>query len=502
MKWILRYRELSTAIALLMAQLFVGCGSQHSTEAIKPELDSINYASYIAVGPDTAIYPIHQTTSSQREPIDEYGLQNLFDQNDKTGWFSEPGLHAGEWIEFKFDRLPVSRLQIVALDSFIVARVQEVEITVNDSVLGIFPIQAFISIHTPISKLRIKAVDADGLNIVNPPLTQDTTSTIRTAYLTYASHYNSRSFAIAELRLFDEKGKLLPIKAIPNRTAKINLWSQTDSRLITDGNTKTGFAEENEVDHRINFAFEVFTPITRIAVWNGIDRKPESGYIQKAILSIAGHPEASFILKPGYNEYVLPFPMVSRLFTLRLLSTKKMAFSELRFYDGARYYIPYPDSAGIKTHIRLDSLQNTDLSPVLNHRIYVKERKVILNSDTIRRSDYRDLPINMLNGAETNEYQAVFRANGTFEIERNLMLETYGKAIQISQSRFLLTGYWTQIQKTSDGHVVLYVNADILISNNANSVISHRQLYNQSLLFRSNGEFLSLDNYGILRLTY
>lgn len=497
-----RHRVLLTSVFILSGLIISRCGTKNNNRISIPELDSMDYKAYIEKGPDSSIYPMHQRVSSQREPVSEFGLQQLFDGNDNTGWFSESGLHAGEWIEFHFSALQAARLQILPIDSFIVARVSQLEVTLNDSISGIYPANANIPLSFPIYKIKIRAIDADGLNSVKPPFQQDTTSTTRIAYITYASHYNSRSFALAELKFMDNNNQLIPVKAIPVRKAKINMWSSTDSRLITDGNSHTGWNVKDKIEHKINLAFEAFTPVTRIALWNGIENKPELGFVQKVILSIAGRPEASFTLKPGYNEYILSSPMVSRLYTLRLLSTKNMSFSEIRLFDGARYYIPYPDSAAVKSKRMFDSLQTSMLSPVLNHRIYVKDRKVVLLSDTVRRTDYSDLPISMLQGAETNEYEAVFRSNGTFEILRYQISEQYGKQIRIAENHYRITGFWEPSQIFSNGHITLQITADIQIIHSENSQTNVRHIKHQLLTFRTEGHSLLLDGYGRLQLTY
>ncbi len=479
-----------------------GCGSSSRTEQQKPELDTLNYDKYIVNTPDSSVYPILQQVSSQREPLLDFGLQQVFDGDISTSWQSEPGLHAGEWVSMLFNSLPVSRISIHVSDTFLVAKVSQIEVWINDSLLGIFPPKSIIPYNGSLNKLTIRAVDADGLNTVDVLPIQDTTRLERIAYQQFSSYYNSKPFAISEIELFDKVGKKIAVQAIPYRISKINTWDFTDPSSISDGDLTTGWSHSTIKEHRFNLLFNDFTPVTRVKLYNGIIQQPNIKGIQKCILSIPGRPEAQWTLKPGWNEYHLPMPMVGKMYTLRMISTQPMGLAELFFYDGARYYQPYSDSLQILIQQTKDTLSKTSLQSVLNNRLRFKERVVVLKSDTISSQNYKELPISKLQGATTSSYDLILRANRTIELNAEIMKEVYGKEIRIIIENHSFTGRWKIKSCTTDGTVILKVTGTLITKRSESGNSSRFEKNNYDLQFTATGKFLDMGELGKMMIRY
>lgn len=479
-----------------------GCGSSSRQAEQKPELDTLSYHQYIVNEPDSSVYPVLQQVSSQREPISDYGLQQLFDGNPATSWQSEPGLHAGEWVSFEFESLPVSRIAIHVSDTFLVARVNQIEVWINDSLLGQFPAKSTINYKGDLKKIFIRAVDADGLNLVDIPPVQDTTQLERIAYRQFSSYYNSKPFAISEIAFFNPQGKKIPVQAIPYRMAKINTWDYTPPSDIADGDLTTGWSNLYLKEHRINIAFDDFTPVTRVKLFNGIERNSKIKGIQKCILSIPGRPEAQWTLKPGWNEYKLPLPMVGKMFTLRMVSTQPMGLAELFFYDGARYFQPYSDSLRIQIQQIKDTLNKTSLQPALNNRLYFKERIVVLKSDTVSNKNYKDLPISQLQGARTSSYDLILRANQSIELKSELMKENYGREIRIILENKSLIGRWMVKSKDDNGDVVIQVKGVLKITRTESGKTNQLIQEDYSAIFKASSKLLYMGDWGEMMISY
>lgn len=487
---------------LTVVVIAAGCGtSSRSTEQV-PELDTLSYDKYIVHDVDSSVYPVLQQTSSQREPLADYGLQQLFDGNLSTSWQSEPGLHSGEWVSFQFQSLPVSSISVQISDTFLVARVNQVEIWINDSLMGLYPAKSVINFQGSLHKLTIRAVDADGLNAVDVLPVQDTTGLERIAYRQFSSYYNSKPFAISEIELYNKEGIKIPVQAIPYRTAKINTWDITHPSVISDGDLTTGWSHLSLKEHRLNFGFSDFTPVTRVKLYNGIANHEKIKGIQKCILSIPGRPESQWTLKPGWNEYRLPMPMVGKMYTLRMISTQPMGLAELFFYDGAKYYQPFSDSLRILIQQTKDTLSKTSLRPVLNNRLYFKERVVILKSDTVSSRNYKELPVSQLQGATTSSYDLILRANQSIELNTEVMKEIYGKEIRIIIENRSLAGRWKIKSCAPDGTVLLEVTGRLSTSRSEAGKTSHHIKNNYSVQFTASSPYIHMGELGRMTISY
>jgi len=487
---------------LTAAVIAVGCGSSSRSAQQAPELDTLSYDKYIVNIPDSSVYPVLQQVSSQREPISDFGLQQVFDGDFSTSWQSEPGLHAGEWVSLQFDSLPVSRISIQVLDSFLVAKVTNIEVWINDSLLGTFPAKSVIPFNGTLKKIKVRAVDAEGLNVVDVLPEQDTTGLERIAYRQLSSYYNSKPFAISEIEFFDKQGKKIAVQAIPYRTAKINTWDFTDPSTISDGDLTTGWSHISLTEHRLNFGFSDFTPVTRVKLYNGIANHEKIKGIQKCILSIPGRPEAQWTLKPGWNEYRLPMPMVGKMYTLRMIATQPMGLAELFFYDGARYYQPYSDSIRILIQQTKDTLSKTSLQSVINNRTRFKERIVVLKSDTISSRNYKELPVSQLQGATTSSYDLILRANQSIELNTEVMKEVYGKEIHIIIENRSFTGKWKIKNRLTDGNVVIEVAGRLKVTRSGLGKTTQSLKENYTTQFTASSSFLNMGELGRMMISY
>lgn len=480
----------------------MACGSPSRTVNQSAELDTLDYDKYIVNIPDSSIYPVLQQVSSQREPISNYGLHQAFDGDLSTSWQSEPGLHAGEWVCLQFHSLPISKILVHVFDTFLVAKVSLIEIWINDSLLGIFSPKSEIPFKGFLNKLIIRAVDADGLNTVDIPPIQDTTALERIAYRKFSSYYNSKSFAISEIELFDIDGGKLPVQAIPYRIAKINTWDFNNPSAISDGDLNTGWSNSSMIEHRINFEFSDFTPVTKVKLFNGIANDKNIKGIQKCILSIPGRPDAQWTLKHGWNEYQLPMPMVGKMYTLRMISTKPMGLAEIFFFDGAKYYQPYSDSLQIHIQQIKDTLSKTSLKSVLNNRLQFKERVLILKSDTIQSRSYKELSVNQLQGATTTFYDLILRANHSIELNIEVMKEIYGKEIRIIIEKHAFAGSWKIKSFDSDEKIWLEATGRLVTSRSETGKTSQFINENYSVTLLAAAPYLYLGDFGRMMISY
>ena len=176
---------------------FPGCQLDKLESSSSQQTDTLDYSKYVISTIDHHIYPQLQRVSSQREPIDEFGLQMIFDGKLNTGWCSSPGLHIGEWIEFDFDSIWIEQMKITLSDTFWTANVSEIEVFINDSLYGVFYSDNYIQISKNVYRLRIQALNSDKGNKVELPVEQQFGKE-RIVSQTIINYYNSKSFGIAD----------------------------------------------------------------------------------------------------------------------------------------------------------------------------------------------------------------------------------------------------------------------------------------------------------------
>lgn len=436
----------------------ISCGPPAAKPVGKPELDTSLYSKYIAKGPDTNIYPVHQRTTSQRYPLEKYGLQQLFDGDRKTWWCSQPGLNYGEGVEFVFPGLEATQVRIYLAEDVTVTRVNGLRVYVNDSLYGTFPSGAPVVIKGRLNKLRVVAADAEGMNEVKLPVVNDTVGNHRVAYQILRTRYNSHSIGIAEIEITGANNRRLPVKAIPYRYATIQsafIADQASRYNMFDGNEHTGTVYfEGGGKGKIIMIFDDFTPLTRMRMYTGVHDLEDFPFVNKMGVSIAGKKEFVFTLQPGENIVELEEPFVARSITLTFYDFERGwtvgTLAEWYGYDGARWYQVIPDSSAERLPALVDTLKRTPLHFVLDNRVYYSVRNLELVADTFRMENYEHISPNYLSRSEEDHFEALFRSNGSMEYRLYRVVDNYGKSPQRKVEEHQLTGRWRLVERSNE----------------------------------------------------
>jgi|GEM_PF-6191220 len=451
--------KLSTALPVILCLMFALQRCSNRPEVVaRPELDTSLYSKYIVKGPDTNLYPQHQWVSSQRFPLDKYGLQHAFDGDPKTWWCSQAGLNYGEGLALSFEPLDISAVQIDIANDFTVAKVSAVKVFINDSLYGIFPSGTRVAVNEKLQKLTLIAADAEGLNEVKLPIENDSTTAFKTVYSILKTRYNSRSFGIAEVSLYGPEGRKLPLQPIPYRNATVipaQISYPADRYYLFDGDPATGavWTEANGQGKCI-LNFDDYAPVTRLRIVAGITGFESVQPIARMGISISGKDEFMFTLKPGENTIDLPEPMVAKLFTFTVHEFAPGAalgsVAELYAWDGAKWYSVVADSTAERIPVLTDTMAATPLHFVLDNRVYYSARKLELITDTFRLPNYENVSPDHMRTDETVDNDVLFRTNQTMEFNSRRMLMTYGARPSARLETHSLYGYWRLVLRSPE----------------------------------------------------
>jgi hypothetical protein len=476
---------------------FSGCQFDKLESPSSLQTDTVDLSKYIESTIDHHTYPLLQRFSSQREPIEEFGLQMIFDGKLNTGWCSAPGLHIGEWIEFDFDSVWIEQMKITLSDTFWTANVTQIEVFINDSLHGIFYSNSNIQISKNVSRLRIQALNSDKGNQVELPV-EPQRGKERLVAQTITNYYNSKSFGIAEVVLYDKNKKPIPISAIPIKNSYVSTNSSLSTLSLSDGKMNSGFDIKDYFEGIIFARFKDYTPITKIKLLNGINGNLS---IDSMVLISQGNPDQYYKLKSGWNYLTLKEPMVSKFYHFRLIGKKSKALAEILFYDGARYYQLRNDSIAIQHQQWKDSMKISAFKPMIDNWISYKTRTITLTNDTILFDDIRNLPSKFIESEKLVEYTFVFRSNYTLNWKRKTTIINYQKNTSIRTEELNVEGFWNCIGNYSDARQ-LSITAQVMKRFLSEKSIGKWMKADVTQIATIDGQWLNVGDWGSVKFTY
>ena len=454
------------AIYVFLMVLIVSCGSPLKTkmENLQPELDTAFYNKYIEKGPDNHLYPVFIATSSQREPSEKFGTSALMDGNLNTYWCSGNGLNTGEYIMMDVENLPATSLKVFIANDKVMARISTVTVIVNDSLLGNFPSGAPINLPKGVKRIKLIAGETDGLNEVKLPILNDSLSTIQVTKKNIISRYNSKSFGIAELEFYDNKGKKLPLKSPPNKKAIVqgafNL-NPEERFYLFDGNigTSTQWFQSGG-QGKLLLIFPDFTPMTKLRIFTGGTDYLNYSATEEISLQINGKKEQKYSLKMGLNEINLTEPLVARTFTLSFYKFQGGGgfggISEIQGFDGARWYTIEPDSMYLRADRLRDSLMNTPIGSIMNVQVSYLYEYAVLKTDTVVIKNANEIPQALIDKRVFQKSTLLIRSNYTWEANAQTSTITYGKKVTLVDTKKNMFGDFKLASRSAD-QVVLNV---------------------------------------------
>jgi hypothetical protein len=438
----------------------ISCGSPLKTklESMQPELDTAFYNKYIEKGPDTNMYPVFISTSSQRDPSEKFGTPNLMDGNMDTYWSSSFGLNTGEHLSIELGNIPAHTCKIHISKDMVMARIFTVSVFVNDSLLGNFPSGAPITLPKGNKKLKIIAGETDGLNEVKLPIINDSTNQMQVTRKDIITRYNSKSFGISEIEFFNDQGKKMPVKALPIRRATVMgaFNANPDERFyLFDGNTGTSALWSQAAGTgKLVFTFPDFTPFTKLRIYIGHTDYLNYPFVAEVGLQIGGKKEQKFTLKPGLNEMNMTEPFVARTYTLTFYKfangAPAGAINEIQGFDGARWFSIEPDSMYTRADRLRDSLAHTPVKNILNTQTTYAYDYTLLNNDTVIIRNANNIPQQYVDKKVAQKSTILIRSNYTWEATTVTTTLTVGKKTSLVETRKNMFGDYKIASKNAE----------------------------------------------------
>lgn len=445
------------ALFLFLWTLSTGCGSSGNADE---EGEGTVFDTVPVFEKDTFLYPLSTRSSSYLFPEVNYGEVKAFDDDPGTSWQTLPGLVTGEYIEFDFDSLFLSAVDLTVGNELRLARVKNVKVYTEGNLLGTFPPGGRIPIGKKLNLLRIELGETDGINKIDIPFTTDSTRAVLTEAVQMESIYSSKSAAISEIRFYGENNARLPIRSLPVKKAKMNLYGSEkpqavyNGRLMFDGRKGFGWkGPENAPDEKVLlFSFDedqvingLFFPFT------------ENLNVTKIGFRLRKRPLPEYKVVAGMGNGIF-IPLKNTLkgknFELLILETRNNEtpfIPELLFHDGSRLFSVYSDSLEFFQKQRVDSAQGTPLAGFLDSRIVgntsEKEYAHPLNVIFAKTKTVKDtLPQKAL----TVRTSFRLSSNGTFIIDETRDEQFFGPKPYSVQTRRSAEGYWLMNAKNGE----------------------------------------------------
>ncbi|MGQ3014697.1 MAG: hypothetical protein ACT6QS_13390 [Flavobacteriales bacterium] len=474
-------RLLYMGLVLLILCIFTGCNGCNNDPRLSQELEGMEYLTPPAFEKDSNIYPIYIRASSVKSPYEKFSLEHLFDNDPKTYWETTPGNTTGEYIEWLWDSLYLSTMELKLSKEIFHAPVLNFNVYIDHVMLGNFTSGAQIPVNRKCAHVRIELAATAGLNSADIPFVNDSLGTTEIRTQKISSIYSSKSAAASELTLYGEGGKKLPFKTLAKVKAFINSNSTEKPKeffnldLLFDGNTQTAWQSIAD-PHTVLFSFAEEQVISEIRF--PMQRENETN-IQSFSFGLRKRELPVYFLKENNNQgrVVLDKVFKGRNYELTIHSTTNKIYpliSELVFFDGSRPFRIHSDSSEIRERLLLDSLHNTPLEKLVNNRqVFTRETAVYAHS----LLDLKKPEITEKAPVETHSKDIVFhiRSNQTIDIAQHHRYTRSGKdRSEAGSSVLVLEGLWRVLRKNSES-AEIQIRGDVLRRSSGSDGVVHTE---------------------------
>lgn len=451
------YFILFAGVAMLLSALF-GCSSNPNIE----QGEGLVFDTVPVFEKDTFLYPLAVRSSSFLYPEVYFGDIKTIDGDYGTAWQTLPGLVTGEYVEFDFDSLYLGSLSIVASTDIRYSKVKNVQLYIEGKSIGVFPIDMRIPLNRKVNTIRIELGETEGINTADIPFEIDSTTAILHEKLITESVYASKSVAIFEFEFLNEKNEILPIRSLPVKKAKMNLYGVAEpqqlnnARLLFDGRKEFGWKGTNEPEKVLLFSFSedqiingIFFPFR-----DKLNLKKIGFRLRKRSL-----PEYEVKYTAGNGIFIaLKNTLKGKNFELLILETENNEapfIPEMLFHDGSRLFSIYSDSLQIYQQQRLDSSLNNPLADYIDNRVVTrsawKEYALPLKEVFSKNKTGKDtLP------QKSIQLENTFRlcSNGTFLAKEIRKEQSYGEQAALTTTTIQAEGYWILKSKTKEQTII------------------------------------------------
>ncbi len=380
--------------------------------------------------------------TSVNMPEDQFGPENVFDNDPNTSWVTMPGAGPGEGLFFSFETpIHIDAISIQSLPgSDSIAELTMVRLYVN-GVSG-----PYYSMHREESVLIDRKVKSLFIRITGSEYFGNEEPWNGLCY------YGSLPVGISEVNLFveNEDGEEVPLRIQPIAGATGNIQASSsldpvesynpdflfDSRSDfgwSDGNTESSGQGEN-----LSFHFDQSRRIEKIKIWNGYHRSQTHFDQNERVAGFSFGPEGEDGSEYQLSDTMVPqvitleTPLEGQNFSLNILDVyegatyKDLVISELRFFDGNDWFQLQSGEGEIRKRQLLEWAQNTDAGVFIDRQVYAEiwTEDAIVQQTFILRSNGSFIVwkhLDMDDGSET------MYADGNWQIIDDNSVRIFGK---------------------------------------------------------------------------
>lgn len=326
--------------------------------------------------------------TSVNMPEDQFGPENVFDNDPSTSWVTMPGAGPGEGLFFSFE-IPI-HIDSISMRSLpgsnSIEELTSVQLYINGVSGPYYNMhwEETVPIDRKVKSLFIRITGTEYFGNEVP--------------WNGISYNGSLSVGISEVNLFvkskDGQGVPLQIQPITKSSGSIQASSSLDpveaynpdflfdSRSDfgwSDGNTESSGQGEN-----LSFHFDQSQRIEKIKIWNGYHRSQTHFEQNERVASFSFGPEGEDGSVYPISDTMVPqvitleTPLEGQNFSLNILDVyegatyKDLVISELRFFDGNDWFQLQSGEGEIRKNQLLEWAQNTDAGVFIDRQVYAE----------------------------------------------------------------------------------------------------------------------------------
>jgi len=380
----------------------LSCGDSENLESevteVPPEIvemDSVFQSSSENI--DIAVLPeeIHAIeylelcyATSINIPENQYGPENVFDNDSTTFWATMPGAAPDEGIFFSFEEpLDIETIQFETLsESADFVPIKNTRLYIN-------------GVEGP----RLQAGTL--LNLSSQPAVKSIfikiTSTESFDIFGHGIRYTREvPVAITEISMtvLNKDGIEVPLNVIPitrvagtiEASSSLEPEEAYNPDFLFDSRLAFGWADGNPnssgVDENLSFSFEEPIRIEKITIWNGYHRSAlhfnQNERAAQISFNLPGetHPEYRLDDSMASQVITLDSPLEGNSFNMNFLEVypgdayQDLVISELRFFDGNEWFIIDSGEAEARKQVTIDWAMSCDAEAFIDKQIYDYDR--------------------------------------------------------------------------------------------------------------------------------
>jgi len=400
--------------------------------------------------------------TSVNMPENKYNTDKLFDNSDNY-WATMPGAGPDEGIMLYIPKnTDLSKIEIKFSNDASLDKITKIDLYINGTDVKTLTASdnTFSKFKGAVSSIFLRITKTDNIETSKPTQIDYvlTTST--------KSFKSGKSVGIDEILIYDKSGKqysILPpkkVKGTVTTSTVLEPVSAYNPEFLFDSRFDYGWAEGNPnnagVGESLEFTFNEPVNITKLKIWNGFQRSKShfesNARVKKFSFGIKGQTLTAYDIKDKQipQEIELSIPLTGNNFIFKIEEVyegskyKDLVISEMRFFDGKRWFIPSPVEMEKEKQQLIDKVKGSILEKMLDKWIFeeiIEEDYLVTNQSLILRSNQSFVIWKQETNKDTDGFVNQTVMDGNWDI---ISLDKNTAKIKIfGKRKILTTGYGT-----------------------------------------------------------